>query len=503
MIFELRIDQEDKDWTQQFWRFVDMHEVNRRVTIGPDTRTRLDRLKAILEFLSGQGIRYHDEEPWRLPKGAGNQVVRDPEGVLDHREANCVEMVAVTAAACMNAAIRSWAVFGTRDGIGHAWLVADVGEGGRVTFEVSGGKKRGRTGEFEEWKNGRQRRPQEPRWALGIEQLSEAVSQSPDTYIVVDPVRLCVDYFEDGPGIVDGGADFMARYVLNGCCDIEWWWNSQWVSVSEASPGDSMPKSKRRIVAAGQRSSGRVVVNVNDERRVVARGGAGIELRPEQERSEGSIRVSSDGRLCAAVVDDAIEVAWIGPHKTELTRWEARKLRDCDSPAQVLAVAARGNFGALAIVSDPASTWFVEVDADGDARCRSIQEHPSTAAAIVRGKPWLLHDGRVEVPIERAFAPNTPVVDIDVAGSIGKEVLALLVVGELDFQVVVVDDPFGRSTTSVIKGIDGETTSVCLVRELDGTKPRAIQGAYGTGPGWERVLTWDEFNSAAEVGDGA
>lgn len=434
------------------------------------------------------------------------QTVRHPEIIWKEQAATCIDMVAAVAAACLKVGVDSWAVFGmSADGKAHAWMVVSLDAGDRKYPESRENER------FDEWEKDRlasRGNAGEPYRgeALGYDlvedplDLRRRIQKWPDSFLIVDPARCCIEYMApplDAVCSLDEGLHLLFdNHSHNGriwCCDIGWWWDGgrirDWSAVREKEP---------RRTTAGLVDPSPSLASARSRRGIqvsAVRTTAGIELRERSECVDGERAVmSADGRVLATAVDDGLEIAWVNRFTDEVAAWECKSLDGLGRSLRVLGVVPRGEFGVLAVVSDDGSTWLVEVDRSGPPRAERLRDHPSTAAAIVQGRPWLLIDGRLEAP-GRAVAPGdgVEILDFDVAGGIGSEILALLVSRKTGVEVQVIKDLMGKRSVvkTWTKGDElAKANTISIVREFAPIKSPSTLRCGPSGP----ELTWSDSN---------
>jgi hypothetical protein len=202
--------------------------------------------------------------------------------------------------------------------------------------------------------------------------------------------------------------------------------------------------------------------------RAACRTAAGVDLRPDPEVAAGlqQVAVSADGLVLASVIDARLEVAWVNRHSGEIKRWAPLPLPDACSSARVLAVGPRADLGALVVVADEGATWMVEAVPHRVTSVEQIAAESCDGAALVRGTPWLLHDGRLTGTGPRWSAPSSGIRDVDVAGSVGQETVALLVLNEQRPVVQLVHAPLGKPTQLDSWPAPAKATSLQFVRDV-------------------------------------
>ena len=202
--------------------------------------------------------------------------------------------------------------------------------------------------------------------------------------------------------------------------------------------------------------------------RAACRSAAGIDLRPDPEVATGiqQVAVSGDGLVLASLTDGRLEVAWVNRYSGDIRRWAPLPLPDTCASARVLAVGRRADVGALVVVADDDGTWLVEAAPQGMTSMEQLATWPCDRAAVVRGVPWLLRGGRLTGPGPQWSPPPSSIRDFDVAGSVGQETVALLVMDEQRPVVQLVHDPLGKPTQLDARPVLATATRLRLVRDV-------------------------------------
>ncbi len=207
---------------ERSWRYVDVAAVEAFRAPEYDHRTEAERLGAVASALAASGITYAYEPPIRF--GSETQLLRDPERVLEYRQATCVEMSLVTAGACLRAGLHPWIVFGWTKGVGaHAWVVVDIGT--TMTFPAHSFEPR-TSSDAEVVALEHSRRRSFPTRPLETEvDLERRVRDEPDRYRVVDPARLCLGYSggDHFTVVVEDGLELFHSWQQKRVCDLVWW----------------------------------------------------------------------------------------------------------------------------------------------------------------------------------------------------------------------------------------------------------------------------------------
>ncbi len=208
---------------QRLWRHVDPATAQSlRFPEPSGLSSPTEVLEQIMKRLEDLGFVYAVEPSTSGPSGQMGRTALGPGS-----PATCIDVVVLTAAACVLAGLHPWVVVTEGSFSGHAWIVVNTNEFRSWSAEPGRGSSFAR---FEAWEASRQGGGEvESPWALDdlITDLSLRV---------LDPTRLCAGY-DAGPDRDADAAFAAAKRVASNVrvCDVGYWWQPRWLHVAESS----------------------------------------------------------------------------------------------------------------------------------------------------------------------------------------------------------------------------------------------------------------------------
>jgi len=138
--------------------------------------------------------------------------------------------------------------------------------------------------------------------------------------------------------------------------------------------------------------------------------------------------VAPDARWVAAMDGSTVYLAKVDRPVSTLRQWKPLTIEQVGEDAKLLAVGPYGPSGASLVVVDDGRTLLLRVGGPGEEPEVLDLGDECDAAAVVRGRPWLVRAGALEPAETEGWKPPEGwVLDIDVAGALGEEVLAIVV----------------------------------------------------------------------------
>ncbi|MGE0706328.1 MAG: CHAT domain-containing protein, partial [Vicinamibacterales bacterium] len=209
--------------------------------------------------------------------------------------------------------------------------------------------------------------------------------------------------------------------------------------------------------------------------RAACRTSVGLDLRGDPTVAQGGpeVAVSSDGLVMATILERHLEVAWVNGIDGSARRWPRLALESANQSTRVLAVTSRADLGVLVVAADDDATWLITADPKR-AVARIVAEARVERAVFVRGRPWLLRDGHIADTGAAEWVPPSAVIDIDVAGPLGGEFVAVLHEQGGTRVIDVIQDPCADPKAVGRWAAPEDASRIRLVRDLADQQPSSL-----------------------------